>query len=132
MDGLITRDSAHDVPTTLARLNDALRAKGITVFATIDHGAGAVGAGLELRPTVVIIFGNPKAGTPLMQAGQTAGIDLPLKALIWEDEKGGTHFTYNDPVWIAARHGLDSKAGQAVASLSGALAALAEAATGEN
>ena len=132
MDGLITRDSAHDVPTTLARLNDALRAKGITVFATIDHGAGAAGAGLELRPTVVVIFGNPKAGTPLMQAGQTAGIDLPLKALIWEDEKGGAHLTYNDPVWIAARHGLDSKAGQAVASLSGALAALAEAATGEN
>ena len=132
MDGLITRDSAHDVPTTLARLNDALRAKGITVFATIDHGAGAAGAGLELRPTIVVIFGNPKAGTPPMQAGQTAGIDLPLKALIWEDEKGGTHFTYNDPVWIAARHGLDSKAGQAVASLSGALAALAEAATGEN
>jgi len=132
MDGLITRDSAHDVPTTLARLNDALRAKGITVFATIDHGAGAAGAGRELRPTIVVIFGNPKAGTPLMQAGQTAGIDLPLKALIWEDEKGGAHLTYNDPVWIAARHGLGSKAGQAVASLSGALAALAEAATGEN
>ena len=132
MDGLITRDSAHDVPTTLARLNDALRAKGITVFATIDHGAGAAGAGLELRPTIVVIFGNPKAGTPLMQAGQTAGIDLPLKALIWEDEKGGTHLTYNDPVWIAARHGLGSKAGQAVASLSGALVALAEAATGQN
>lgn len=132
MDGLITRDSAHDVPTTLARLNDALRAKGITVFATIDHGAGAVGAGLELRPTVVVIFGNPKAGTPLMQAGQTAGIDLPLKALIWEDERGGTHLTYNDPVWIAVRHGLSSKAGQVSASLSGALAALAEAATGQN
>ncbi|HEY4125145.1 MAG TPA: DUF302 domain-containing protein [Rhizomicrobium sp.] len=129
MDGLITRDSANDVPTTVARLTDALRTKGITLFANIDHSALAIEAGLELRPTVVMIFGSPKSGTPLMQAGQTAGIDLPLKALIWEDAAGKTHFSYNDPAWVAVRHGLGGGVEKQVAGLSAMLAALAGTAT---
>lgn len=124
MDGLIVRESAHDVPVTLQRLTNALKAKGITIFSVIDHGQGAAQAGLSLRPTVVVIFGNPKAGTPLMQASQTAGIDLPLKILIWEDEAGKTHLAYNDPAWIAARHHADVP--KVVSALSAVLAELAE------
>ncbi len=129
MDGLITRDSAYDVPATVARLTDVLHAKGIVLFATIDHAAGAAEAGLELRPTVLLIFGNPKAGTPLMQAAQTVGIDLPLKALIWEDQKGQTHLTCNDPIWISARHGLGSDMEKQANNLAAVLETLANAAT---
>jgi len=124
MDGLIVRESAHDVPVTLQRLTNALKAKGITIFSVIDHGQGAAQAGLSLRPTVVVIFGNPKAGTPLMQASQTAGIDLPLKMLIWEDEARKTRLAYNDPAWIAARHHADVP--KIVSTLSAVLAELAE------
>jgi uncharacterized protein (DUF302 family) len=127
--GLITLPSAHDVATTLARLTAVLAAKGVTVFATIDHAAGAASAGLTLRPTTLVIFGNPTAGTPLMQAAQTAGIDLPLKALVWQDADGVAQFTYNDPLWVAARHGLDGAAQQA-AALANGLAAFARHATG--
>src|ERR1700722_4712008 len=97
--GLMTLRSAHDAPTTVERLAKELETRGITVFARIDHAAGAAGAGLALRPTTLVIFGNPAAGTPLMQATQTAGIDLPLKALIWQDEEGAAHLSYNDPAW---------------------------------
>jgi uncharacterized protein (DUF302 family) len=128
-DGLVTLRSTHDFATTLARLAAALEAKGITVFARIDHAAGAAGVGLPLRPTTLVLFGNPAAGTPLMQAAQTAGIDLPLKALVWEDAEGGVHLTYNDPAWIAARHQIGGKVGQAVAALAAALQALAGHAT---
>ena len=130
MEGLITRESAHDVSVTLRRLKDSLNAKGITIFAVIDHAEGAAQAGLSLRPTVVVIFGNPKAGTPLMQASQTVGIDLPLKMLIWEEEGGKTHLAYNDPAWIAARHGADAP--KVVSTLSAVLATLANEATGAN
>ena len=106
-DGLVTLQSSHDFATTLERLTAALESKGVRVFAQIDHAAGATSAGLELRPTTLVVFGNPVAGTPLMQAVQTAGIDLPLKALVWQDAQGAVHLTYNDPVWIAARHGLE-------------------------
>ena len=89
--GLITLASAYDVGTTLDRLTAALAAKGITVFARIDHAAGAASVGLPLRPTTLLIFGNPVAGTPLMQAAQTAGIDLPLKALVWQGVDGSAN-----------------------------------------
>ena len=87
-DGLVTLRSAHAFKITLERLLQVLKAKGVTVFAQIDHAAGAAGVGLTLRPTTLVVFGNPAAGTPLMQAAQTAGIDLPLKALVWQDAEG--------------------------------------------
>ena len=128
-DGLVTLNSAHDMATTLARLTAALDAKGVTVFARIDHAAGAQSAGLALRPTTLVVFGNPAAGTPLMQMAQTAGIDLPLKVLLWQDANGTVHLTYNDPVWIAARHGLGAQAQQTVAALTAALSTFAREAT---
>ena len=128
-DGLITVPSVHDAAVTLDRLTAVLAAKGVTVFARIDHAAGAVSAGLPLRPTTLVIFGNPVAGTPLMQAAQTAGIDLPLKALVWQSVDGTTHLTYNDPAWIAARHGLGNEAQQAIKALGAAMAAFAQHAT---
>jgi uncharacterized protein (DUF302 family) len=128
-DGLVTLKSAHDVATTLARLTAALDAKGVTLFARIDHAAGAQSAGLALRPTTLMVFGNPAAGTPLMQVAQTAGIDLPLKALVWQDADGAVYLTYNDPMWIAARHGLGAQAQQTAAALTAVLAAFARHAT---
>lgn len=124
MNGLITRESPHGVAATLQRLSDALDARDITIFSVVDHAEGAARAGLELRPTTVVIFGNPKAGTPMMQASQTAGIDLPLKMLVWQDSVGKTQLSYNDPAWVASRHGI--KAEKAVSALSAVLAALAD------
>jgi len=106
LDGLITLPSQFGPEETMGRLEIELRAKGMNIFARIDHAAGAREAGLELRPTEVIIFGNARGGTPLMQSAQTAGIDLPLKALVWQDETNKTWISYNEPSWIAARHGL--------------------------
>jgi uncharacterized protein (DUF302 family) len=97
----------------------------MTVFARIDHAAGAASAGLELRPTEVVIFGNPKGGTALMQDRQSAGIDLPLKALVWEDADGKIWLSYNDPAWIAQRHGLGATSAGAVEAMAKALAAIA-------
>src|SRR5580658_2536785 len=104
--GLITIQSSYGPKDTIDRLEAAVQAKGMTVFARIDHAAGATAAGLSLRPTEVLIFGNAKGGTPLMQAVQTIGIDLPLKALVWQDASGVTWLSYNDPAWLAARHRL--------------------------
>jgi uncharacterized protein (DUF302 family) len=128
--GLITLRSSYGFATTLHRLTTALAAKGISIFANIDHAQGAAGVGLDLRPTTLIVFGNPAAGTPLMQAAQTAGIDLPLKALIWQDADGTVNLTYNDPSWVAARHAIGGTTGAAVAALDVALEALARQATG--
>ncbi|HML12700.1 MAG TPA: DUF302 domain-containing protein [Xanthobacteraceae bacterium] len=127
--GLVTRASANDFATTLDRLTAALKAKGITIFAQIDHAAGAASVGLSLRPTTLVVFGNPAAGTPLMQLAQSAGIDLPLKALIWQGADGKVRLSYNDPAWIAARHGLGAESAATVGALSAALAALAAHAT---
>jgi uncharacterized protein (DUF302 family) len=128
--GLITLTSVHDFATTLGRLTSALESKGVTIFARIDHAAGAASVGLALRPTTLLVFGNPAAGTPLMQLAQTAGIDLPLKALVWQSAEGSVHLTYNDPAWIAARHGLGAESRQAVGAMAAALAAFAGHATG--
>jgi uncharacterized protein (DUF302 family) len=106
--GLITLKSVFPVKETVDRLVHRVEAKGLTVFCRIDHAANAVSAGLQLRPTEVLIFGNAKGGTPLMQAAQTIGIDLPLKALAWEDAAGQTWLTYNDPVWLTVRHGIEA------------------------
>src|SRR5580692_9746758 len=96
-DGLTTIRSDFGPEDTMNRFAAAVRAKGMTVFAQIDHAAGAAAAGLLLRPTNLLIFGNTKGGTPLMQADQTIGIDLPLKVLVWQDAAGLTWLSYNDP-----------------------------------
>ncbi len=105
--GLINVKSFHDVKNTADRLEKVLNAKGMTVFSRIDHTEGARRVGEKLRPTELVIFGNPKVGTPLMQCGQTMAIDLPQKALIWQDETGQVWLTYNDPLYLAKRHGID-------------------------
>jgi uncharacterized protein (DUF302 family) len=128
--GLTTIKSSHTPRETMNRLESAVAAKGLTVFARIDHAAGASAAGLALRPTEVLIFGNAKGGTPLMQAVQTIGIDLPLKALIWQDASGETWLSWNDPAWLAARHGL-SGAGAVVGRLAALLDEIAKTATAD-
>jgi len=128
-DGLTTLKSDFSPEETLARLEAVVKAKGLSLFARIDHAAGAAAVGLPLRPTVVVIFGNARGGTPLMQAHQSAGIDLPLKALVWQDESGVTWLSYNEPAWIAARHGLGPEEDAAVRTLAAVLAALGKAAT---
>ena len=127
--GLITVPSAYTARETMERLLAALKAHNMTVFARIDHAAGAASAGLPLRPTEVVLFGNPKGGTALMQDRQTAGIDLPLKALVWEDDAGKTQLSYNDQRWIAQRHGLGTNSAGAVAAMTKALQEIAAAAT---
>src|SRR5262249_10428492 len=111
------------------KLAAEVEAKGMTVFARIDHAAGAAGVGLPLRPTEVLIFGNAKAGTLLMQEAQTVGIDLPLRVLVWQDQTGSTWLSYSDPSWIAKRHELGYKSDAIASAMSAALAALGKAAT---
>ena len=111
------------------RLEAAVAAKGMTVFARIDHAAGATAAGLPLQPTEVLIFGNAKGGTPLMQSVQTIGIDLPLKALVWQDTSGDTWLSHNDPAWLAKRHRLGDETAAAVNTMTAALSAVVKAAT---
>lgn len=112
------------------RLEAQVKAKGMTVFARIDHAAGAAEAGLPLRPTDLLIFGNAKGGTPLMQAEQAIGIDLPLKMLVWQDASGATWLSYNDPTWLAKRHGLAGGSEAAAKAMAGALDGIARAAAG--
>jgi uncharacterized protein (DUF302 family) len=105
-DGLVTMRSANDVPTTVTQLLHVLKEKNMTVFKVVDHAKGAENVGLKLRPTTVVIFGNPKVGTLLMQCGQSAGIDLPMKMLVREDHRGKVWISYNDPDYLASRHGI--------------------------
>jgi uncharacterized protein (DUF302 family) len=125
VDGLTTIRSAYRPEETLHRIETQIRSRGMTIFAHIDHAAGAAEAGLSLRPTDVLLFGNAKAGTPLMQSIQTIGIDLPLKVLVWQDAAGDTWLSYNDPQWIAKRHGLGQYDEATVSAMSAALRALA-------
>jgi uncharacterized protein (DUF302 family) len=127
--GLTTIRSSFGPQDTMSRLEAAVQAKGMTVFARIDHAAGATAVGLPLRPTEVLIFGHAKGGTPLMQSVQTIGIDLPLKALVWQDASGVTWLSYNDPAWLAQRHALGGATEAAVGNMTAALAAVAKAAT---
>ncbi len=117
--GLVTRESPYPVPETVGKIESALGAKGVKVFARIDHSGEAKAAGLELRPTEVLIFGNPKAGTPLMQAAPTIAIDLPLKVLVWQDEQGQVHVAWNSPAYLTQRHGLDPEAGKPLSAIGG-------------
>ncbi|MGY3489828.1 uncharacterized protein (DUF302 family) [Bradyrhizobium sp. USDA 4011] len=129
IDGLISLRSHVGPKQTADRLKAELQARGLTLFARIDHAAGAAGAGLALRPTELFVFGNAKGGTPLMQAAQTIGIDLPLKALVWQDETGDCWFSYNDPTWLAERHGVAEATGQVTANMSALLGAIAKTVT---
>jgi uncharacterized protein (DUF302 family) len=128
-DGLVTIASNHPAKETLDRFAAALAEKSITIFARIDHAEGATSVGMDLRPTELLIFGNPKAGTPLMQGKQTIGADLPLKALAWTDEDGKTWLSVTDVVALARRHRLPESAETAVGMLTVLLKILAEAAT---
>ena len=105
-DGLISKPSHHAVDQTLERLEGILKAKGVTIFALIDHSGEAEKVGIPMRPTKLLIFGNPKAGTPLMLAAPSSAVDLPLKILIWEDAQGKVWVTYNSPAYLQQRHGL--------------------------
>jgi|SRR5580698_7648833 uncharacterized protein (DUF302 family) len=128
-EGLTTLPSNFDAKETMDRLETAVKAKGLTIFARIDHAAGAAAVGLPLRPTELLIFGNARGGTPLMQASQAIGIDLPLKALVYEDANGKTWLAYNNPAWLAQRHGLGANVEATVKALEAALHALSAAAT---
>lgn len=123
-DGLVALKSPHAPKATMDRLESALKDKGLTIFARIDHAAGAAKIGKKLRATELLIFGNPQGGTPFMECAQSVGIDLPLKALVWQDESGQVWLGYNDPAYIAARHGVAQC--PAAAGLSKALAGFAQ------
>src|SRR5713101_5056445 len=128
MEGLTSIRSRFGPKETMDRLQAEIRAKGMTVFARIDHAAGAEEVGLTLRPTELIIFGNARGGTPLMQSAQTVGIDLPLKALVWEDASGKTWLSYNEPSWIAQRHSI-ADAEPVVSKMAAGLSAISKAVT---
>lgn len=127
-DGLVTVKSHHDVSSTADRLESALQEKGMTVFARVNHDEAAWKINKKLRPTQLVIFGNPKIGTLLMQCQQTAAIDLPQKALVWEDDSGDVWLAYNDPKYISERHELDECADVST-KISQVLANFANAAT---
>ena len=120
-DGLTTIPSSYGTKDTMDRLEAEIKARGMTVFARVDHAAGAAEVALSLRPTELLIFGNARGGTPLMQSDQIVGIDLPLKALVWQDASGKTWLSYNDPSWLAKRHGLGPEVDPAVNAMAAAL-----------
>jgi len=126
--GLISVKSSHDVEATADRLENILNQKGMTVFIRINHSAGARKVAKTLRPTELVVFGNPKVGTPLMQCSQTVGIDLPQKALVWQDDKGQVWLSYNDPNYLDQRHGL-AECAQVIKKVEKALSNFAKAAT---
>lgn len=127
--GLTTVESNFSVAETIDRLAHAAESAGMLIFARIDHAQGASDAGMTLRPTLLLIFGNPQGGTPLMRDRQSSGIDLPVKALAWEDETGRVWLTYNEATWIADRHSLSAASGKFVAAIDTGLARLAKSAT---
>ena len=125
-DGLIAVKSPYDAQQTMNRFEDIAKQRGLTIFARVDHAAGAAKIGKTLRPTEVLVFGNPQGGTPLMECAQSAGIDLPLKVLVWQDAAAQVWLGYNDPAFLAQRHGAPQC--PAVEALGKALSGLAQAA----
>jgi len=126
--GLVCHRSRFGVADTTERLRAAVEQHGMTVFADIDHGAGAAAAGLSLLPMQVLIFGNAKGGTPLMQAAPSVGIDLPLRVLVWEDAQGATWLAYDDPHWLAERHRIQGSLDQQLTAMAHLLFTVAAAA----
>lgn len=125
-DGLIAVKSPHSAKVTMDKFEEIVKQRGLNVFARVDHAAGAAKIGKTLRPTEVLIFGNPQGGTPFMECAQSVGIDLPLKALVWEDASAQVWLGYNDPAFLAQRHGVPQC--PVAENLRKALAGLAEAA----
>lgn len=125
-DGLVAVKSPHSAKDTMNRLEDVVKQRGLIVFTRIDHAAGATKIGKSLRPTEVLVFGNPQGGTPFMECAQSVGIDLPLKALVWEDSTSQVWLGYNDPAYLAQRHGVAQC--PVIETLRKALAGIAEAA----
>jgi len=130
MDGFITVPSLYGPKETMDRLETEVRAKGMHVFLRIDHAAGASAAGLDLRPTEVLLLGNPQAGTKLMQQTQTIGLELPLKVLVWQDASGKTWLGYDEPRWLATRFRIAEQTTAVTDAMTSGLAALAKQATG--
>ena len=128
--GLVTVRSAYGPEETLNRLEAELASKGMRVFARVDHAAGADAVGLPLQPTELLIFGNARGGTPLMQAVRTIGVDLPIRVLVWQDAARDTWLTYNDPRWLARRHKLGREAAGAIAAMATMLRTLLASAAG--
>ncbi len=126
-DGMVVVESAHSVKATADKLEEVLKSKGMKVFARIDHAAGAASVDMELRPTELVLFGNPKAGTPLMICSQSVAIDLPQKMLIWQDADGKVQLGYNDPAHLQARHAIEG-CDEVLGKVSGALGNFAAAA----
>ena len=126
-EGLVTLESPFDPDETMNRVENIVSGRGFSIFARIDHAAGAESVGQNLRPTMLLIFGNPQGGTPFMQCAQTIGIDLPVKFLVWEDVSGQVYLSYNDPAYLAGRHDVENC--PVVQNMSAALAAIAETAT---
>jgi uncharacterized protein (DUF302 family) len=126
-----TIKSKYSVKDTIDRLSETLEKKGIRVMARVDHAAGAKSAGLDLKPTELLIFGNPKLGTPLMQTNRMIALDLPMKVLAWEDDNGEVHVAYTTPAALAKRHGVEGR-DEIVATMTKALAGLTAAAAGAN
>ena len=125
--GIITKASKYSVEVTMDRFEAAAKKRGFTILARIDHGKAAAKAGLKLRPSQLLIFGNPKGGTPIMAVAPTAGLDLPLKALAWEDASGRVWLSYNSSTWLKARHDIED-ADKPLAGMSKALSAMADTA----
>jgi uncharacterized protein (DUF302 family) len=124
--GIVSKSSKHSVDETLAKLQAILKAKEVAVFALIDHSGEAKNVGMEMHPTKLLIFGNPKGGTPLMLAAPTIAIDLPLKILIWEDDMGKVWVSYNSPEYLAQRHGVPPNLAQNIAFIETLAANIAE------
>ena len=126
--GIVKKLSARSVQDTMDNLEGIVKKKGFTVFARVDHAAGANKVGETLRPTQLLIFGNPKVGTALMTSNQSVGLDLPMKVLAWEDSEGMVWVAYNDPAYMVARHGIEDK-DAVVSKMTGALKGITDAAT---
>lgn len=107
--GISTLASSHSVDETVQRVEELLRAKGVKLFALVDHSGEAEAVGLKMRPTKLLIFGNPVAGTPIMNAAPSSALDLPLKILVWEDNEDRVWLSFNDPAYIAERHGIPER-----------------------
>ena len=131
-DGLTTVKSQYGPAETVTRLENSIASHGLTIFARIDHAAGAKEVGMDLPPTRVVIFGSPKSGTPLMQMSDTIGLQLPLKILVRQQPSGETILAYDDPAWIARRYGLAEAAAPVVAKMQAAMASIAVEAAAES
>lgn len=128
--GLITLPSSHSVRNTMNRLVDAVTSKGMLIFARVDHAANGAEVGISMRPMELLIFGNPKSGSPLMIEQETMGIDLPVKAVVWEDPESKVWLTYNDAAWMAERHGLSEKCMPVIKAVSDGMALVTKEACG--